>query len=424
MKKHISLYKKMLTIVLSFAMIAGFWGGITLDARAEDIFITPSLYTDSLDTVKDLEPIEGNSSITVHGITNMTCNAHIWILEEKKDDYSSISHNDDDYASKYSDWIKFDLTKNSKIDKDSNYNLQIKLSKKDSTTYDLYIYLTKVQEQTQTVSNIAITVPQPVGGQALPDFPEVTYTVTGAEAISISWYEGNEAVGYSVKEAKYNTVYTMMIRYKVKDGYIFDNNTTATVNNGTVKFWITAYSDDKKGEVTYTFPATEADPEKTINLVNIEIDSPEAGKPLATTCNVSTNVSTQGVTVKKVEWFEGLDNVTGQVAGERTTYQLRVYLTLKNNYRFGGVQTKVNGDTSGGFMYDVSCVYHIFNTGSEPSGGDYKIIEGNNSNYVPGSDKPLSFRGNGKCDEFVGVEVDGDKVEETNYGPVSRFSTK
>lgn len=415
MKKHTSLYKKMLTFVLSFAMIAGFWGGITLDARAENKSITPSLYTDSLDTVKDLEPIEGNSSITVHGITNMTCNAHIWILEEKKDDYSSISHNDDDYASKYSDWIKFDLTKNSKIDKDSNYNLQIKLSKKDSTTYDLYIYLTKVQEQTQTVSNIAITVPQPVGGQALPDFPEVTYTVTGAEAISISWYEGNEAVGYSVKEAKYNTVYTMMIRYKVKDGYIFDNNTTATVNNGTVKFWITAYSDDKKGEVTYTFPPTEADPEKTINLVNIEIDSPEAGKPLATTCNVSTNVSTQGVTVKKVEWFEGLDNVTGQVAGERTTYQLRVYLTLKNNYRFGGVQTKVNGDTSGGFMYDVSCVYHIFNTGSEPSGGDYKIIEGNNSNYVPGSDKPLSFRGNGKCDKFVGVEVDGDKVEETNY---------
>lgn len=66
-------------------------------------------------------------------------------------------------------------------------------------------------------------------------------------------------------------------------------------------------------------------------------------------------------------------------------------------------------------MYDVSCVYHIFNTGSEPSGGDYKIIEGNNSNYVPVSDKPLSFRGNGKCDKFVGVEVDGDKVEETNY---------
>lgn len=415
MKKHTSLYKKMLTIVLSFAMIAGFLGGITLDARAENKSITLSLYTDSLDTVKDLGTIEGNSSITVHGITNMTCNAHIWILEEKKDDYSSISHNDDDYASKNNNWIIFDLTKNSKIDKDSNYNLQIKLSKKDSTTYDLYIYLTKVQEQTQTVSNIKMTVPQPEGGKALPILSDVKRTVTGAEAISISWYEGNEAVGYSVKEAKYNTVYTMMIRYKVKDGYIFDNNTTATVNNGTVKFWITAYSDDKKGEVTYTFPPTEADPEKTINLVNIEIDSPEAGKPLATTCNVSTNVSTQGVTVKKVEWFEGLDNVTGQVAGERTTYQLRVYLTLKNNYRFGGVQTKVNGDTSGGFMYDVSCVYHIFNTGSEPSGGDYKIIEGNNSNYVPGSDKPLSFRGDGDYDKFLRVEVDGNPVTPTDY---------
>ena len=141
----------MLTVVLSFAMIAGFWGGITLDARAENTSITPSLYTDSLDSVKDLGTIEGNSSITVIGITNMTCNAHIWILEEKKDDYSSISHDDDDNVSRYNDGIIFDLTKNSKIDKDSNYNLQIKLSKKDITTYDLYIYLTKVQEQTQTV---------------------------------------------------------------------------------------------------------------------------------------------------------------------------------------------------------------------------------------------------------------------------------
>lgn len=425
MKKHTSLYKKMLTVVLSFAMIAGFWGGITLDARAENTSITPSLYTDSLDSVKDLGTIEGNSSITVIGITNMTCNAHIWILEEKKDDYSSISHDDDDNVSRYNDGIIFDLTKNSKIDKDSNYNLQIKLSKKDITTYDLYIYLTKVQEQTQTVSNIAITAPKPVGGQKLPYFPEVTQATTEVNGIGINWYEGAGASGTDVadNDAKYNTVYTMKIQYEARDGYIFGSNTTASVNGKTAKCEVLSIDENEKVcYVTYTFPETDSDPEKTINLVNIEIDSPEAGKLLATTCNVSTNVSTQVVTVKKVEWFEGLNNVTGQVAGERTTYQLRVYLTHKNNYRFGGVQTKVNGDTSGGFMYDVSCVYHEFNTGSEPSGGDYKIIEGNNSNYVPGSDKPLSFRGDGDYNKFLRVEVDGNPVAQTDY-TVSKGST-
>lgn len=73
-------------------------------------------------------------------------------------------------------------------------------------------------------------------------------------------------------------------------------------------------------------------------------------------------------------------------------------------------------------MYDVSCVYHIFNTGSEPSGGDYKIIEGNNSNYVPGSDKPLSFRGDGDYNKFLRVEVDGNPVAQTDY-TVSKGST-
>lgn len=216
-----------------------------------------------------------------------------------------------------------------------------------------------------------------------------------------------------MKEAKYNTVYTMKVRYEAKAGYIFESDTTASVNGKPEKCELS--TDKKVCYVTYTFSETEAKQTQMINSVNITIDPPEAGKTLATTCNVSTNVSTQGVTVKKVEWFEGLDNVTGQVAGERTTYQLRVYLTLKNNYRFGGVQTKVNGDTSGGFMYDVSCVYHIFNTGSEPSGGDYKIIEGNNSNYVPGSGKPLRFCGNGNVDNFDHVEVDEKTVEGSNY---------
>ena len=411
--------------MLSFAMIAGFWGGITLDARAlaADVSFYWIAYKDNLNTVIDSTSIKGNSSIEVMGISGYLCKAHVWVMDEKKNDYSSTSPSGSDTRNGNGVSVVFDLSKIEKINKDSDYDVQIELKQENSSTYNFYIYLTKVQEQTQTISTIAITALKPVGGQKLPSFSDVTQTVIGAKATNISWYEGAETIGTIVtdEEAKYNTVYTLMIQYDAEDGYIFDSNTTATVNGKKAKFGI-ALSNDKRGWVTYTFPETDSDPEKTINLVNIEIDPPEAGKPLATTCNVSTNVSTQGVTVKKVEWFEGLDNVTGQVAGERTTYQLRVYLTLKNNYRFGGVQTKVNGDTSGGFMHEVFCVYHIFNTGSEPSGGDYKIIEGNNSNYVPGSNKPLSFRGDGDCDKFLRVEVDESPVATTDY-TVSSGST-
>jgi len=410
-------------------MIVGFWSGMTLDARAENTSITLSLYTDSLDTVKDLGTIEGNSSITVIGITNMTCNAHIWIFEEKKDDYSSISHNDDDYASKNNDWIIFDLTKNSKIDKDSRYNLQMKLSKKDSTTYDLYMYLTKVQEQTQAVSNIAITVPQPEGGKALPSLSEVTYTVTGAKATRILWCEGNSMdgkpyVGENVN-AKYNTEYTMRILYEVEDGYIFDNNTTATVNNGTVQFWITAYSDDKKGSVTYTFPPTGAEQTQTISNIAITAPEPVGGQKLPYFPEVTQ--ATTEVNGTGINWYKGTDasdaNAASGTAEYNTVYTMKIRYEAKTGYIFGSNTTaSVNGKSAKCEVYSIDenekvcyVTYTFSETGSEPSGGDYKIIEGDNGNYVPGSNKSLRFRGNGEFNEFLRVEVDGKIVEEKYY---------
>ena len=279
----------------------------------------------------------------------------------------------------------------------------------------------------QVIDDVEIMVEAPVPGQSFPGVKGVRVITPEDEidVIKVVWW--NYSNGYNEvaqdSTVEYNTKYMVRVWLQAKDNYKFANDALHKIKINDSSEHISGGLESSKVLIaTHNFEETAPDPAKTINSVNIEIDPPVAGKPLATTCDVSTNFSTQGVTVKKVEWFEGLDNVTGQVAGERTTYELRVYLTLKNNYRFGGVQTKVNGDTSGGFMYEVSCVYHIFNTGSEPSGGDYKIIEGNNSNYVPGSNKPLSFRGDGDYNKFLRVEVDGNPVATTDY-TVSSGST-
>lgn len=263
------------------------------------------------------------------------------------------------------------------------------------------------------------------GGKTLPNSTQVTSSTSGVSVEGLEWYEGTDmATAIAVPEgsiAKYNTQYIMKIRIRAADRYSYTDYDThgkmLTVEvNGAEKNWDFT---GKECNVYCFFPATGPETTHTINSVEITIDPPVAGKTLAATCNVLT----EGVVVKKVEWCAGIKDVTGQVAHEGTVYQLRVYLEPEVNYEFGSVQTKVNGDTTGSFFYDSKCVYHLFTaTGSEPSSGDYKIIEGNDSNYVPGSNKPLSFRGDGDYDKFSRVDVDRSPVTRTDY-TVSSGST-
>ena len=428
MKKHISLYKKMLTIVLSFAMIAGFWGGITLDARAlaADVSFYWIAYKDNLNTVIDRTSIKGNSSIEVMGINGYLCKAHVWVMDEKKNDYSSTSPSGSDTRNGNGESVVFDLSKIEKINKDSDYDVQIELKQENSSTYNFYIYLTKVQEQTQTVSNIAITVPQPVGGQALPSLSEVTYTVTGAKVTKILWCKGDNTINkpYEKGDAEYNTVYTMTIRYEAEDGYKFNSSTAAWVNGIQATVEITGGSKDKVCWVTYTFPATEAEQTQTISNIAITAPEPVGGQKLPGFPIVTQEIT--GAAASGIWWYEGADasgtNMAGNEAKYNTVYTMRIRYEAKAGYTFdSNTATTVNGSNakfeviSGTNNKWCYVTYTFPATGTEPSGGDYKIIEGNNSNYVPGSDKPLSFRGDGDYDKFLRVEVDGNPVTPTDY---------
>lgn len=428
MRKHICTREKAITIILSFAMIVGLLGGMKLDVRAKERTIDLASYIkDHLGETIDLGTISGDSSIKAEVTYDMgLCYMDGVLVDKRKDDYSDGAAGNSkgtvlNGISNPGGVMSLDLNEIKGIDPQLTYSMQIygwKDGERYDNAYHIFLYLSII-----TIDTLNITVTQPEAGQPLPTVENRGVNVTeGAEVTEVKWgvnIGGRLTEVANGVKAEYNTQYVLNVWVKAKDGYKFGDRVVydATINgerNG-------VSSGVEKGTLWFSkyFPKTASDPAKTINSVNIEIDPPVAGQPLATACKVLTG----GVSVIEVKWQAGVENVTGQVAHEGTVYKLRVYLKPEVNYNFGSsVQTIVNS-TTGSFDYGLMCVYHeLTATGSEPSSGDYKIIEGNDSNYVPGSNKPLSFRGDGDYDKFLRVDVDRSPVTRTDY-TVSSGST-
>ena len=209
------------------------------------------------------------------------------------------------------------------------------------------------------IKSIVITMPEPVAGESLPDITQVTQSISGTKVKSLEWYEGtdvSETTGIKVtgSRAKANTQYTVRIKCDAEDRYFFGSYSErpdVKLNNKAVNLeWDTYWC-----YITYIFPATGSETTHTIKAVNITIDPPVAGKKFADTCIVST----PGVKVEKIEWLAAITDVTGQVAGEKSVYQVRIYLKPEYNYEFGSVQTTVNGNVAS-FSYDNNYVNYIF----------------------------------------------------------------
>lgn len=375
------------------------------------------------------------------------------------------------------------------------------------------------------IESVDITMPEPVAGESLPDITQVTQSISGTKVKSLEWYEGTDvSVTTGIKvtgnRAKANTQYTVVIKCDAEDGYFFGSNSErpdVRLNNKAAYLeWDTYWC-----KITYIFPATGSETTHTIKAVNITIDPPVAGKKFADTCIVST----PGVKVEKIEWLAALTDVTGQAAGEKSVYQVRIYLKPEDNYEFSSVQSTVNGNVAS-FSYDNNYVNYVFpatgldqtkiinsviievappvagqnlvdtcivstsgvkvssvqwlytddrgyasgkaeynteykvqvglepetaykfapiskikatvngqdkaellegNSGNiyvrytfpatapQPSDEGVKITDGNNSTYEPGSNEALTFRGNGELANFKYVKVDGTIVDRTNY---------
>lgn len=407
-------------------MIVGFWSGMTLDARAAtdisgfEIKIKEPVAGDSFPGIGDVEVINPAGAIEVIDIswrtTDNNNNTNTKIVTGTAD-YNTIYRVAVYLKAKFP--YEFNVSGNKNITINNSMCTSSGSDTDDSGSKVIYVYYTfpkTASKPIETLDSIEIKAKDPVEGQKLPDFPvDVTQETTEVTGTSINWYKGTDAsdANKASGTAEYNTVYTMRIRYEAKAGYVFGSNTTASVNGKPAECEVLS-TDETVCYVIYTFPETGAKQTQTINSVNITIDPPEAGKTLATTCNVSTNISPAGVDVTKVEWVMAGKEVAGP-ASYNTMYQVKVYLQLQDGYQYGAVQANINSiearpDPTYSYFY---CDFPA--TDSEPSGEDYKIIEGNNSNYVPGSGKPLRFRGEGKRGNFLRVDVDGNKVEDPDY---------
>ena len=272
----------------------------------------------------------------------------------------------------------------------------------------------------QEIEKVEIKVKDPVPGQSFPGVNDVSVITPEGEieVTDIEWWKNGTQVTQGSVE--YNTKYMVAVWLKAKGNYKFSYDPEKKINDSSENISWNKFEDYKVIRVTHDFPATAPDPAKTIDSVNIKIDPPVSGKTFATTCEVSV----PGVIADCITWYYK-DTNKGQTykpAEYNTVYWVKVRLSPKTmeGYKFASeVKVTVNEQNITNLMmgdrYEIYVKYEFPATGPEPSGWDYVIIEGDGNNYVPGSDEPLSFRGNGEFNDFLRVEVDDNIVEEQYY---------
>ena len=276
-------------------------------------------------------------------------------------------------------------------------------------------------EETQKITEVKLNVRAPKAGEELATVKNggVSVSTPGVKVTDVKWCKGESYNSYLKEEngpAEYSTRYAVWVQLEAEENAEFDLTKRPTINGIEIGYGLNY----NILTITYgSFPRTETDPEKIIYSVDITVDQPVVGQNLVYTCRLSTS----GVRWSGVQWLY-TDN-RGYVYGPakyNTEYKVQVELNPETDYKFAPIskiKATVNGQADTelleGTYGNIFVKYTFPAISPEPSSGDYKIIEGNDSNYVPGSDKPLSFRGDGKFNEFLRVEVDGSKVEETNY---------
>ena len=388
-----------------------------LDVRAEEQVI------DTVE-IKVKDPVPGQSFPGVNDVSVITPAGEIEVTEvEWWKNGTQVLQGTVEYNTKYmvAVWMKakenYKFSKNPKIIiNDSSEHIswyRFEDYKGIRATHD---FQATAPDPAKTINSIDINIDLPVGGQPFPSEVPSLSNATGM----IEWMnQGGVRVSGL---AEYDTKYIAQIEYEAKNGYVFADNVTASVNGEPASFMIIEGTNNKNCLITRTFQTAKEGQAQTISNIAITAPEPVGGQKLPYFPDVT--YETTEVRGTGINWYKGTSvsdaNAASGTAEYNTVYTMRIRYDARDGYIFGSDTTaSVNGQPEKcelGTDKKVCYVTYTFPaTGAEPSGGDYKIIEGNNSNYVPGSNKPLSFRGDGDYDKFLRVEVDGSKVEKTNY---------
>ena len=262
MKNHIYIYEKVITIVLSFVMIAGLLGGMKLDARAEEQVI------DEVE-IKVKDPVPGQSFPGVNDVSVITPTDKIVVTNIEWWNYNNTPQvvaqgSSVEYNTKYmvSVWLQVKdnykfaddiIKKIKKTINGSSENISNHFEQNKKVLYVTHNFSATAPDPAKTINSVDITVDQPVAGQNLVNTCIVS--TSGVKVSGVKWlYAGGVAYG----QAGYNTEYRVQVELVPEAGYKFDPKIKATVNgHGETQL---LEGDSSNIYVRYTFPATASQP--------------------------------------------------------------------------------------------------------------------------------------------------------------------
>lgn len=256
------------------------------------------------------------------------------------------------------------------------------------------------------------------------------------------WYSNESKYTPSMKkitqfEEGKNYMYSIELREK--DGYIFADNCSVTINWNPISATANVV---KTVDGLFAMNVKTIRPQVTKEISVIEINYvtltfKDGDKPVFTgtvpendqyafRCEWWSLDENTGIVSTEPEW--GGDIYTNKITAFETgkTYHYGVYVTAYTADISPDAKLKINGReveyTRIGDENDTQSFWvetDLSMTPTAAGASDYKIIEGANGAWTQNGDGTLTFRANGDFSKFTGVKVDGTLIDAKNYTAVS-----
>lgn len=256
------------------------------------------------------------------------------------------------------------------------------------------------------------------------------------------WYSNESKYTPSMKkitqfEEGKNYMYSIELREK--DGYIFADNCSVTINWNPISATANVV---KTVDGLFAMNVKTIRPQVTkeisvIEINNVTLTFKDGDKPVFTgtvpendqyafRCEWWSLDENTGIVSTEPEW--GGDIYTNKITAFETgkTYHYGVYVTAYTADISPDAKLKINGReveyTRIGDENDTQSFWvetDLSMTPTAAGASDYKIIEGANGAWTQNGDGMLTFRANGDFSKFTGVKVDGTLIDAKNYTAVS-----
>lgn len=256
------------------------------------------------------------------------------------------------------------------------------------------------------------------------------------------WYSNESKYTPSMKkitqfEEGKNYMYSIELREK--DGYIFADNCSVTINWNPISATANVV---KTVDGLFAMNVKTIRPQVTkeisvIEINNVTLTFKDGDKPVFTgtvpendqyafRCEWWSLDENTGIVSTEPEW--GGDIYTNKITAFETgkTYHYGVYVTAYTADISPDAKLKINGReveyTRIGDENDTQSFWvetDLSMTPTAAGASDYKIIEGANGAWTQNGDGTLTFRANGDFSKFTGVKVDSTLIDAKNYTAVS-----